>query len=254
MTRETSSRPSIWKKRWFSLLSNTDVSLALGQQPAEFVHASSWAGSSAIRRPSSLRRRAGGDERQAVPVGRDHAHRVVTQHEQGAVQEVARVLTGNRKLRLRDHLAQRLAVDSPPRRSVDRIGHRGKVVLRQRLHPRLEAVRRHLDGSDLLFFDADVRFRKLLHDSRRTSSPAASAHRASRRTRRSVRADPPRDPSPSASGRRRWLRAARSPEWEWCSCARQSPETAGAPSGGRSFGRQVPWWFCPFVMCPGGGY
>jgi hypothetical protein len=102
------------------------------------------------------------DERQAVPIRRHQAHRVGAQDEQGAVEEVAGVLSGNRKLCPRHHLAKRITRE---RRAAGagRLRKRRKIFARQRLHPGVEAIGRHLDAV-LVFLDADVGFRQRLQD------------------------------------------------------------------------------------------
>ncbi len=54
------------------------------------------------------------DQRETVAVGGHERHRVGLEDELGAVQVVARVFAGDRKLRLGDHLRERLALDAWP--------------------------------------------------------------------------------------------------------------------------------------------
>ncbi len=97
-----------------------------------------------------------------MAVGGDEAHRVGPQHELRAVQKVARVLAGDRELRLRDHFLERSARQRRARRTA-RVWQRRKILARQRLHPRIEAVGRDLHAA-LVLRDADVGFRQRLHD------------------------------------------------------------------------------------------
>ena len=102
------------------------------------------------------------DQRQAMPVGRHERQALRLQHELGAVEEIPRVLTGDRELRLRDHLAHGRARQRRPRLAAH-IRQRRKILARQRLHPRVETVRRDLDAV-LVLLDPDVRFRQRLDD------------------------------------------------------------------------------------------
>ena len=100
-------------------------------------------------------------QRQAMAVGRDQAHRVGPQHEQRAVQEIPRVLAGDRKLRLRDHLLQRRcaaasAVGAPPASGSVGKSSRGSVCIRESNRsaatftpPLSSAMRMSVSGSDL---------------------------------------------------------------------------------------------------------
>ncbi len=98
-----------------------------------------------------------------MAVGRHQAHRVGLQHEQRAVQEVARVLAGDRELRLRDHLlAARRAAASRCTLPL-RLGQRREIVARQRLHARVEPIGGDLHAA-LVLFDAHVGFRQRLDD------------------------------------------------------------------------------------------
>ena len=127
-------------------------------------------------------------ERQPVAVGRHQAHRVGPQDEQRAVEEIARVLAGDRELRLPDHLlAARRGRASRWRRR--RLGQRRKVLARQRLHPRIEPIGGDLHAV-LVFLDPDVGLRQRLDDlvellrrqrqrpalGHRRVTPAAQAH------------------------------------------------------------------------------
>ena len=103
-----------------------------------------------------------GHEREAMAVRRDEAHFIAAKNEERAVEEIPRVLTGDRKLRLLDHLldgipAERRA-DSPAR-----FRHRRKILAGKRLHPRIETIGRNLDAV-LVLLDPHVRFRQRLHD------------------------------------------------------------------------------------------
>ena len=101
-------------------------------------------------------------QRQAVPVSRHERHLVRLQHQQRAIQVVARVLAGNRKLRLRDHVAQRFA----GKRRVHRAGalrEGRKIVARHGRHPRIEPLGRDLYPR-LVLLDPDVGLRQRLHD------------------------------------------------------------------------------------------
>jgi hypothetical protein len=94
--------------------------------------------------------------------GRDQLHRIAAQDEQRAVEEVARVLAGDRELGLPDHLLQHVARE----RGTDHAGgfrQARKVFARQGLHPRVEAVGRDLDAV-LVRLDPHVRFRQRLDD------------------------------------------------------------------------------------------
>jgi hypothetical protein len=103
-------------------------------------------------------------ERQAVAVGGDKAHLRVRQHQQRAVEEVARVFAGDRKARLRDHLPQAgRGQDLGGRRPLAERRQLRVVVGRLRRHPRLEPV-----GGDLhaaaIRFDPHVGVGQLAHE------------------------------------------------------------------------------------------
>ena len=97
-----------------------------------------------------------------MAVGRDEAHRVGMQDEQRAVEEIPRVFPGDRKLRFRDHLAHDV---TRQRRGIRprRFRQRRKILARQRLHARVEPIRRDLHAS-LVFLDPHVGFGKRLDD------------------------------------------------------------------------------------------
>ena len=92
-----------------------------------------------------------------MTVGGDQAHRVRPQHELRAVQEIPRVFAGDRKLRLRDHLLQRCTRQRRASRSPPASGRRREILARQRLHPRIESIRRHLHAA-LVFARCGCRF------------------------------------------------------------------------------------------------
>ena len=102
------------------------------------------------------------DQRQAMAVGRHQRQALGPENELRAVEEVARVLAGDRELRLRDHLPH---CRSRQRRACGSAGirQRRKVLARQRLHARVESVRRYFDAVAILF-DPNVGFGKRLHD------------------------------------------------------------------------------------------
>ena len=103
-----------------------------------------------------------GDQRQAMPVGGDHAHFLRPQHQQRAVQEVARVLAGDGELGLRDHLPGDVARQdgvAGPRA----VRHGREVVPRHGLQARFEPVGRDLDAV-LVLLDEDVGVRQRLDD------------------------------------------------------------------------------------------
>src|SRR2546429_8045240 len=77
--------------------------------------------------------------------------------------------------------------------------------------------------------------------SRKTSSPAASTRRLSRRSPGTYYAVRLRDLSPESAPRRPWPPSRRWPEWEWCFFAQRSPEKVAVLAEDRSCGRQVPW-------------
>ena len=97
-----------------------------------------------------------GHQRKTMAVGCNEAHLVGTQHEQRPVEKIPGVLAGNRKLCFRDHL-----LDGGSRKRRRRRGacfrQRREVLARQRLHPRVEPIGRHLHAA-FVFGDANVRF------------------------------------------------------------------------------------------------
>ena len=131
-----------------------------------------------------------------MAVGRHQAHRVGLQHEQRAVQEIARVFAGDRELRLRRPSARATSRGASRRRSPPRLRQRREVVPRQRLHPRVEPIGRDLDAV-LVLLDADVgvrqrpRSRKFLGRQRqRPGFVDRGSHRLRRPTSRSVASKP----------------------------------------------------------------
>ena len=102
------------------------------------------------------------DQRQTMTVGGDQAHRIRAKHEQRAVQKIARVFAGDRKLRLRDHFLERRARQRRARCAA-RLGQRRKILARQRLHPRVEPIGRDLHAAFVLG-DANVGLRQRLDD------------------------------------------------------------------------------------------
>ena len=103
-----------------------------------------------------------GDEREAMAVGRHQAHRIGPQHQERAVEEVARVLSRDRELRLRHHLLDDVARERRDDLAAG-VGQRREILARQRLHARVESIGGHLHAAFVLF-DAHVRFRQRLHD------------------------------------------------------------------------------------------
>src|SRR5207237_3293046 len=103
-----------------------------------------------------------GDEREAVAVGGDEAHRLWAQHEERAVEKVSRVLAGDGKLCLRHHFLQRRARQRRARRA-PRFGKRREVFARQGLHPRIESIGGHFYAA-LVLGDSNVGFRQRLDD------------------------------------------------------------------------------------------
>ena len=71
---------------------------------------------------------------QAVAVGGDKRHLLGLQHEQRAIEVVARVLAGDRKLRLGNHLRERGTLDDGLR-DARGFGDGREVFARQRRHP-----------------------------------------------------------------------------------------------------------------------
>ena len=133
--------------------------MSLASSPSVFLGRIGLVSSPFLRRLGVALHR---DERQSVAIRRDEAHRVAAQDEQRAIEEIAGVFAGNRKLRLGDHLLER-GSRKHHRRSAAALRQRRKILARQRLHPRVEAVGGHLDAT-LFFGDANVRFRQRLHD------------------------------------------------------------------------------------------
>ena len=188
---------------------------------------------------SALPSRVDGDQRQAMAVGGDQAHRVGPQHEQRAVQEIPRVFAGDRKLRLRDHLLDGAARQRRARRAAG-FGQRRKILARQRLHPRVEPIGGDLHAA-LVFGDADVGVGQRLDDLvelLRRQRQRSGLRRPSPRTCCAGRL---RDRWQESGPRRLSLPSARSRESESCSCARRFPGKVAVLAEGRSCGRQVPW-------------
>jgi hypothetical protein len=97
-----------------------------------------------------------------VAVGRDEAHPIGAQDEEGAVQEIPRVFAGDRELRLRDHLFHHVARQGGGERARG-VRQRREVFPRQRLHPRVEPIGRHLHAV-LVLLDPDVGLGQRLDD------------------------------------------------------------------------------------------
>jgi hypothetical protein len=138
-----------------------DVVVAFGQQPPELGER--------LARQDRLDVVALGavvlhvHQRQAMAVGGHEGHVLGPQHELGAVQVKAGVFTGDRKLRLGDHLQERLAVDG---RLHAAAGFRQawKILARQRRHLRAELAARHLHAvAALVGFDVDVAIGQRAH-------------------------------------------------------------------------------------------
>ena len=111
----------------------------------------------ALRNVASVPLRGG--QRQAVAVGCDQAHRAGLEHEQRAVQKIARVLPRDRELRLHHHAPQGLP--SHRLRTVSAgIRQRRKILSGQSLHPGIETVRRHVDGTVRSRLEPDLRVRQ----------------------------------------------------------------------------------------------
>ncbi len=174
-----------------------------------------------------------------MAVGRHQAHRVRPQDEQRAVEEVARVFAGDRKLRLRDHLLQHVARQ---RRAVGAgaVRQRRKVLARQRLHARVEPIGRDLDAA-LVFLDPDVGLGQRLDDLvellRRQRQRSASS--TTDAVTRAAQPDLEIGREQLHLARRR-LRSARSRGSESCSCARRCPGRVAVRAADRSCGRPVP--------------
>ena len=97
-----------------------------------------------------------------MTVGRDERETVRLDDELRAIEKVAGVLACDRKLRFRDHFLQRLT----RKRGASRSGcfrQTGEILPRERLHPRIESVRRDFDAV-LVFDDPDISLRKGLDD------------------------------------------------------------------------------------------
>ena len=102
------------------------------------------------------------DEREAMAIGRHQAHRLGLLDEQRAVQEIARVFAGDRKLRFRNHVLQHVAREASrcrapvPSGSVGK-SSRGSVCIRESkrsaatLTPLLSSsIRTSVSGSALM--------------------------------------------------------------------------------------------------------
>ena len=141
-----------------------DVAVAFAEQASEFaerlLRKNRLALVGVLLALAAVARHA--DQRQAMAVGRDQAHLLGLEHEQRAVEEIPRVLAGDRKLRLGDHFLHGVALERRGRRAA-RFRQRRKILARQRLHARVEAVGRDLHAA-LVLGDADVGFRQRLHD------------------------------------------------------------------------------------------
>jgi hypothetical protein len=97
-----------------------------------------------------------------MAIGCHEAQRVRTKDEKCAIEKIAGVFTSDGELGLRDHLPERF-----PRKhravSTSRIRKAGKILSRQRLHPRVEAICRNLDAV-LVFLDPYVGLGQRLDD------------------------------------------------------------------------------------------
>ena len=102
------------------------------------------------------------DQRQTMAVGRHQRQALRLEHELRAVEKEPRVLAGDRELRLGHHLAHGRARQRRARLAAH-VRQRREVLARQRLHPRVEPVRRDLDAV-LVLLDPDVGLRQRLDD------------------------------------------------------------------------------------------
>ena len=80
-----------------------------------------------------------------------------------AIQVVARVLTGDRKLRAARSARARPCAATAHRSATGRFRQRREILARQRLHPRLETIGRHLHVRAVLF-DPHIGVGQRLHD------------------------------------------------------------------------------------------
>ena len=179
-----------------------------------------------------------GHQGQPMTVGGHHDHRGALDDELRAVEVVARVFTGDRKLRAGDEVAQALA-GQRHRSAAGRFRQRRKVLARQRLHLRLEAIGSHLHVRAVLL-DPHVGVGQRLDDleqflGRQRQRSTARDGRVAGASQTDLEIG--RQQTHLAH---RPLRAARWPEWEWCSCVRRCPGNTAVRAAGRSSGQPVP--------------
>src|SRR5204862_2555031 len=93
-----------------------DVAVAFAEQASELAQGLLRENRSALGGVTLAAIAHHAHERQTMTVGRDEAHLLWFQDEQGAVEKVSSVLTGDRELRLRDHFLHRVPFERSGRR------------------------------------------------------------------------------------------------------------------------------------------
>ena len=130
-----------------------NVALALGEQLAELEQRLLRKDDADFLRRRQSRARTSTSARRCPSVATS-VRLLRLQHELRAVQEIPRVFSGDRELRLRDHLLDRRSRQRRACRAAD-IRQRRKVFARQRLHPRVEPIGRDFHAV-LVLFDSNV--------------------------------------------------------------------------------------------------